>query len=70
MLRDGSCQHLGIEHAIGSIEKPMSDAALDAKFTEQAAPILGAERTAGLIAACRRVGSLPDVRELVALARP
>jgi hypothetical protein len=47
----------------------MSDAALDAKFAAQADPVLGAARTAGLIAACRRLGDMADVRELTALAR-
>jgi len=48
----------------------MSDAALDAKFTLQSDPVLGRARTAELIAAGRRLGDLPDVRGLVALARP
>ena len=48
----------------------MSDAALEAKFAAQSDPILGATRTAGLIAACRRISALSDVREMLALARP
>ena len=48
----------------------MSDAALADKFSQQSVPVLGAERTAALIDACRRLGELADVRELTALARP
>src|SRR5260221_13950495 len=70
VLRDGRRIHVFVEHAIGSLQRPMSDAALDAKFAAQSEPILGSARTAELIAACRRLGELPDVGGLVALARP
>ena len=70
VLRDGRRVHVFVEHAIGSVQRPMSDAALDAKFAAQSEPVLGSARTAELIAACRRLGALPDVRGLVALARP
>jgi len=70
VLRDGRRVHVFVEHAIGSLQRPMSDAALDAKFTLQSDPVLGRARTAELIAAGRRLGDLPDVRGLVALARP
>ena len=70
VLRDGRRVHVFVEHAIGSLQRPMSDAALDAKFAAQSDPVLGAARTAQLIAACRRLGELADVRELTALARP
>jgi 2-methylcitrate dehydratase PrpD len=69
VLRDGRRVHVFVEHAIGSLERPMSDAALEAKFGDQAVPILGAARTVDLIAACRRLAELPDVRSLTALAR-
>lgn len=69
VLRDGRRVHVLVEHAIGSLERPMSDAALEAKFAAQAEPILGAARSAELIGACRRLGALADVRELTALAR-
>lgn len=70
VLKDGRRVHVFVEHAIGSVQRPMSDTALDAKFSSQAEPILGAGRTAELIAACRRLGELGDVRTLTALARP
>jgi 2-methylcitrate dehydratase PrpD len=70
VLRDGRRVHVFVEHAIGSVQRPMSDAALDAKFATLSGPILGAARTGELVAACRRLGDLPDVRGLCALARP
>jgi len=70
VLRDGRRVHVFVEHAIGSLQRPMGDAALDAKFETQSTPILGAQRTRELIAACRRLGDLGDVRTLCALARP
>jgi hypothetical protein len=68
--RDGQRVHAFVAHAIGSLQRPMSDAALEAKFAAQSDPILGAARTVDLIAACRRVGTLTNVSELTALATP
>ena len=42
---DGREFHLFVEHAIGSVEKPMSNAQLRAKFVGQAEPVLGAAKT-------------------------
>jgi 2-methylcitrate dehydratase PrpD len=70
VLRDGRRVRVFVEHAIGSLRRPMSDAALETKFSDQSVPILGAARTAALIAGCRRLAELPDVRELAVLARP
>ena len=70
VLRDGARVHVFVEHAIGSLQRPMSDDALQAKFSAQAEPVLGVARCAELIAACRRVAMLADVRALTALALP
>ncbi len=43
---DGREFHLFVEHAIGSVEKPMSNAQLRGKFTGQAEPVLGATKAA------------------------
>jgi 2-methylcitrate dehydratase PrpD len=42
---DGQKHHIFIERAIGSLEKPMSNEQLKAKFVDQSAPILGAAKT-------------------------
>ena len=70
VLRHGRRVHVFVEHAIGSLQRPMSDAALAAKFAAQSDPVLGAARTAQLIAACQSLGRLTRVRELTALATP
>ena len=67
--RDGRRLHAFVAHALGSLERPMSDADLERKFHGLVDPILGAARTAQLIGACRTLASAPDVRALAALAR-
>jgi len=70
VLRDGRRVHVFVEHAIGSLQRPMGDAALEAKFHGLADPVLGAVRTRGLIEACWGVGAAADLKALAALARP
>lgn len=69
ILKDGSKLHVFVEHAIGSLQHPMSDADLEAKFAGMAEPILGAAQTRALLDACWNLGGAPDVRELAGLAR-
>ncbi|MDE2092509.1 MAG: MmgE/PrpD family protein [Burkholderiales bacterium] len=69
-LTDGRRVQVVVEHALGSTERPMSDAALDAKFHGLADPVLGAPRCNELIEACRGAASAPDLRRLAALAQP
>lgn len=70
VLKDGRREHVFVEHAIGSMQRPMSDAALAAKFHGLSDPVLGASRTEQLIAGCGSLGAAPDLRSLTALARP
>ena len=70
VLRDGRRVQVRVEHAIGSLQRPMSDAALAGKFHALADPVLGAKRTADLLEAAWAVGHSADLRGLVALARP
>jgi 2-methylcitrate dehydratase PrpD len=70
VLHGGRRVHVLVEHAIGSLQNPMSDAALEAKFTGLSEAALGAGKTAGLIRACWAIGTAGDVRALTALARP
>ncbi len=70
VLNDGRRVHVFVEHAIGSLQRPMSDAALQAKFHDLADPVLGAGRSAELIGACGSAARCPDLRALAALARP
>ncbi|MBU6497300.1 MAG: MmgE/PrpD family protein, partial [Rhodospirillales bacterium] len=50
-----------IPHARGSLARPMTDAELDRKFLDQAEPILGPDRAARLLCACRDLASADDV---------
>jgi 2-methylcitrate dehydratase PrpD len=64
VLKDGQRVHVFVEHAIGSLANPMSDAQLEAKFRGMADSVLGAARCSALIAACWHVGAAADVRAL------
>ena len=56
MMKDGRKEKVFVEHAIGSLEKPLSDGQLEAKFRDLAEPVIGKARTADLIARCRELG--------------
>jgi 2-methylcitrate dehydratase PrpD len=70
VLADGRREHVFVEHAIGSLQRPMSDSALEAKFHALADPVLGAAQATRLIAAAWALAGHADVRQVVALARP
>ncbi|MGC1175009.1 MmgE/PrpD family protein [Polaromonas sp.] len=70
VLTNGRRVHVFVEHAIGSLQNPMTDAMLEAKFHGLSDAVLGAARTAELIQACWTVGKAADLRTLTALARP
>ncbi|WP_394791418.1 MmgE/PrpD family protein [Rhodoferax sp.] len=70
VLTDGRRVHVFVEHAIGSLQNPMTDALLEAKFHGLADPVLGAAPTAALLQACWGVGSAPNVKALITLATP
>ncbi len=69
-LTDGRTVHVFVEHAIGSLQRPMTDAMLEAKFAQMSEPVLGSAKTRQLLDACWGLGQAADVRGLVALARP
>jgi 2-methylcitrate dehydratase PrpD len=69
-LADGRREEVHVEHAIGSLERPMRDADLDAKFESLVAPVLGKQRSEELSRAAWKVGATHDLRGLLALARP
>jgi len=70
VLKDGRRVHVFVKHAIGSLENPMTDAMLEGKFHDLSDPVIGQGKTNELIAACWKLGSISDVRQLTALARP
>ena len=67
-LRDGRKFERRIERAIGSVENPMSDAALEQKFRDLAVNILPADRVSELIGLCRDVETLASAAEIATRA--
>lgn len=66
VMKDGRRERVFVEHAIGSLERPMTDADLEGKFRSLAEPVIGSQRTARLIAACWAVGGAKSVAEVIA----
>ena len=60
-LKDGRVLSRHIENAIGSLEKPMSDAALEAKFADLAAGVLPQSQTQTLMRLCWTIERAADV---------
>jgi len=63
-LKDGRTLTRQIEHAIGSLEKPMSDAALEAKFTDLADSILAKDQTQRVMDMCWSIEKASDAGAL------
>jgi 2-methylcitrate dehydratase PrpD len=69
-LADGRVLDKHVAHAIGSLERPMSDAQLEEKFRGLAEAVLGADRTRRLIQLCWEADRLKDAGELARAAVP
>ncbi len=69
-LKDGRTLEKHVEHAIGSLARPMSDADLEAKFRGLADGILSRAGTDALIKLCRSVEKLKDAGEIARAAVP
>jgi 2-methylcitrate dehydratase PrpD len=63
-LKDGRTLTKHIEHAVGSLERPMSDMALEAKFEDLARDVLPAERIRRLMDLCWKVEGQADAGEI------
>jgi 2-methylcitrate dehydratase PrpD len=70
ILWDGRREHVFVEHAIGSMQRPLTDAMLEAKLHSLADAVIGAPGAASLIDACWGLGEAPDVHSLVRAAVP
>jgi 2-methylcitrate dehydratase PrpD len=69
-LGDGRALRKRVEHAVGSLERPMSDVELDQKVHGLVDPVLGVTRADALLERCVEVPRAPNVLALVAAARP
>ncbi|WP_332747005.1 MmgE/PrpD family protein [Hydrogenophaga sp.] len=70
VLQDGRRVEVRVDHAIGSMQNPLADAQLEAKFGSLVVPVLGEAKAHAITAACRSLTTLADVRTLTALCRP
>jgi 2-methylcitrate dehydratase PrpD len=67
-LKDGRTLHKFIQHAIGSLEVPMTDKQLEAKFVDLAKGILPDDRAQALIALCWGVEKLDSANAIAKAA--
>jgi 2-methylcitrate dehydratase PrpD len=68
VTKDGRRLEKFVEHAVGSLDHPMSDADLEAKFTGLANGVLSSDRQRRLIDLCWDVASLPDASAIARAA--
>ena len=69
-LKDGRVLEKFVEHAIGSVDKPMSDADLEAKFRAFAEGILSARERDNLMRLCWDIAQLKDAGEVARASVP
>jgi 2-methylcitrate dehydratase PrpD len=67
-LKDQRVLERFVAHAVGSVENPMSDAALDAKFADLASGILPDDQARRLLALCRDAERLEDAGDIARAA--
>ena len=65
---DGRDLHIFVEHAIGSVQRPMSEAQLKAKFVDQSAPVLGEEKSQKAWTVASGIASCSDLKQLITSA--
>lgn len=66
-LADGSKIEKHISHAVGSLEVPMTDAQLSAKFVDQAVPVLGEQAASQASDIAWGIGEARDVATVIGL---
>ena len=64
MLRDGRRLTKRVEHAIGSLDHPMTDRDLEHKLHGLCDEVLGSRRSDELIAACWNLDASPNAGDL------
>jgi 2-methylcitrate dehydratase PrpD len=69
LLKNGERVDVHVEHAIGSLQKPLTDAQLQDKFNALVTPVLGQQRADDITRTCWQLGQLADVRTLTQLCR-
>jgi len=68
-LRDGRTLEKFVEHVVGSLERPMSDADLEAKFAGLVDGVLPSAQARKLMDLCWKLQTLPNAAQIAASAR-
>ena len=68
ILANGEAYGQEVEHCVGSLQSPLSDAELETKFLDQVELAIGDARAHRLLAACLGAAQLPDAGEIARLA--
>ena len=63
-MTDGTTLSCQIDHARGSLARPMTDAELDEKCLALAEPVIGMARARAIIERCRNIAVLPDAGDV------
>jgi len=66
---DGSVRTQHVEHALGSLQKPMSDADINFKFLDLTAEKFTKEKSQQVLDQCWRVGQMANAGDLGAVLR-
>ena len=69
-MRDGRRLDLHVEHAIGSLARPMSDADLEAKFRGLCDDVIGSRTTTAIIEQCWSLDAMDDAGALARMTVP
>ena len=68
-LKNGERIDIHVEHAIGSLQKPLSDAQLQAKFNALVEPVLGQARADDITQLCWKLEGVKNIQTLTALCQ-
>jgi 2-methylcitrate dehydratase PrpD len=68
VLKDGRQLHRTIEHAIGSVEVPMTDKQLETKFSDLADGIIPADAIRRVMDACWNIENLPSAADIAKMS--
>ena len=69
-LRDGRVLERHVPHALGTLERPMSDGDLEAKFRALVEPVVTSEQAARLVELCWTAEDAPDIGEIARTIGP
>jgi 2-methylcitrate dehydratase PrpD len=69
-LKDGTRIEKRVEHAIGSVSRPLSDAQIETKFRRQAALVIGEKRSDDVMALAWRLPELARAADVTAASMP